>query len=117
MEPGMTEGRDKSVKADDTPKTNAPAGPLPSAHGNARRRLLKAGVVAVPLLVTLKSRPLYAQSSLGSLGIEYGLYLQGGQAAIRNPEFNGSQPESDDNQKLIADPNGNDRRADTDDDD
>ena len=38
-----------------------------------KRRLLKAGLIGVPLLVTLRSRPAHA-SSLGSCGIPYGMY-------------------------------------------
>jgi len=56
----------------------------------SRRRLLKAGLVAAPMIVTLRGRPALAQTaSLGSLGIFYGRYTQ----------FNG--------QWVPADPNGN----------
>ena len=41
----------------------------------SRRRFLKASLVSVPMIVTLRSRPAHAQVSLGSVGnIFYGRY-------------------------------------------
>lgn len=40
-----------------------------------RRRLLKAGLLSVPVVLTVRSRPVLAQS-LGSAGINYGAYFQ-----------------------------------------
>ena len=44
------------------------------AASTSKRRLLKAGLIGGPLLVTLRSRPAYSLQSLGSLGIPYGMY-------------------------------------------
>lgn len=38
-----------------------------------RRGLLKAGLLAAPMIATLRARPAHAASSLGSLGINYGV--------------------------------------------
>ena len=40
-----------------------------------RRRLLKAGALSVPVILTVRSRPVMGQS-LGSAGISYGAYFQ-----------------------------------------
>lgn len=40
-----------------------------------RRRLLKAGALSVPVILTVRSRPVLGQS-LGSAGISYGAYFQ-----------------------------------------
>jgi len=45
------------------------------SHGQSRRRFLKAGLISVPMIVTLRGRPAHAQVSLGSVGnIFYGRY-------------------------------------------
>ena len=49
-----------------------------------RRQLLKAAMVAAPMLVTLRARSVYGQSGLGSTGINYGDYLNGGDAIDPN---------------------------------
>lgn len=53
-----------------------PSGMPQPAQGKSqtRRRFLKAGLVSVPMIVTLRSRPAFAQVSLGSAGIFYGRY-------------------------------------------
>lgn len=60
-EPGMTDPT--QVK----PETNNPS-------QKARRQFLKAGLIGVPMIVTLRSRPAMALSSLGSAAIFYGRY-------------------------------------------
>ena len=40
----------------------------------ARRQFLKAGLIGVPMIVTLRSRPAMALNSLGSAAIFYGRY-------------------------------------------
>lgn len=40
-----------------------------------RRRLLKAGALSLPVILTVRSRPVMGQS-LGSAGISYGAYFQ-----------------------------------------
>jgi hypothetical protein len=113
----MTEGREHTPhNADAPPPRNAPAAEkqptgLPRSAG--RRRLIKAGLAATPLLVTLRARPVYAQASLGSLGINYGLYLQDGAPGIENPDFDPSAEGGPASEPIIADPNGPDRRPDT----
>lgn len=86
----------------------------------SRRKLVKAGLVAAPLLVTLRSRPLYAQSSLGSLGISYGLYTPSGGAGVVNEDYDPNADPNDPNEahkvdKIKPDPNGPDRRPNTND--
>ena len=114
----MTEGRDMSTEnnndaaeqvGDHVAGDNAPV-------VRSRRNLVKAGLIAAPLLVTLRSRPLYAQSSLGSLGISYGLYTSDGASAVENPDFDPNATSGPDSEELIEDPNGDDRRPGTADD-
>lgn len=62
----MTEGVEQAPQADMPAKL--------SADGSRRRMLMKAGLLAVPMIVTLRSRPAHAQPALGSLGIFYGEY-------------------------------------------
>lgn len=42
--------------------------------------MLRLGLAAAPVLVTIRARPVFAESSLGSLGIAYGAYSTSGQA-------------------------------------
>ena len=44
-------------------------------HLKTRRRLIKVGLMSLPVLMTVRSRPAFAQS-LGSVGLPYGGYLQ-----------------------------------------
>lgn len=79
----MTEGSGR--KTDQQPDDVAR-----DAVRQSRRRMLRAGLVAAPMIVTLRGRPALAQAaSLGSLGIFYGQYTQ----------FNGEW--------VPADPDGN----------
>jgi hypothetical protein len=63
-----------------------------SADASRRRMLMKAGLLAVPMIVTLRSRPAHAQAALGSLGIFYGEYdvvEEGGQQIWAPVDENG----------------------------
>ena len=78
----------------------------------ARRRFLKASLIGVPMIVTLRSRPAYA--ALGSAGVFYGLYGQKSDDGNGNevwvpvaPDGNGGFREvdrNDPNQTLQGDP-------------
>ena len=76
--------------------------------GNAqtRRRFLKAGLVSVPMIVTLRGRPAHAQVSLGSVNIFYGryeLFLNDPNAPfdpVRNPR-NRWAPANQDGKEMI----------------
>lgn len=60
------------------PAETAGTRPADAERIATRRRLLKAGVVAAPMLLTLRGRPARAQQqqqSLGSLGVFYGAYV------------------------------------------
>ncbi len=64
-----------------------PQAPTEDANIAARRRLLRAGLVAGPLLITLRGRPARAQlPSLGSAEIFYGAYVT--QDQIDDPNLN-----------------------------
>ncbi len=103
----MTEGRDQLNEQESKGETAQPQDAAEQRTSRSRRRLIKAGLLASPLLVTLRSRPLYAQSSLGSMGINYGLYVQ-------NQTTNEWVPARVNNQgDVVEDPNGPDRRPDT----
>lgn len=101
----MTEGSDNHGA---TPASDQGGGAAESYGRAARRRLLRAGLIGIPAIVTLRSRPAYALQSLSSAGIPYGLYTQapGGKwvPAVKNPD------RSKDGKLLIPDPNGPDRR-------
>jgi hypothetical protein len=51
-----------------------------AAASQTRRQLLRFGLAAAPVLVTIRARPAFAESSLGSIGIAYGAYTASGQA-------------------------------------
>jgi hypothetical protein len=74
---------------------------------HARRRFLRAGLIAVPAVMTIRSRPAYAQlQSLGTLGLSYGFYA---------PDKKGQWHEArrDPTGHVTLDPNGPDRRPGT----
>ncbi len=51
--------------------------PIGDAAGKSRRQMLRAGLIAAPMIVSLRGRPALAQTaSLGSLGIFYGRYTE-----------------------------------------
>lgn len=52
---------------------NAPdrPGPADAAQNEDRRRFVKAGLIAAPLIVTLTARPAWAQDGVGTTG-KYG---------------------------------------------
>lgn len=70
------------------PSTSGMANPTPgegteevSGQSQSRRRFLKAGLIGVPMVVTLRSRPAHALTSLGSATIFYGEYRE-----FQNPD-------------------------------
>ncbi len=46
------------------------------AAAASRRKFIMAGLVGVPMIVTLRSKPARAMTSLGSAGIFYGAYAE-----------------------------------------
>ncbi len=69
--PNNSEQTPETAAADQA-STHAPASHTDPTQ--ARRRFLKAGLIGVPMIVTLRSRPAYA--ALGTGGVFYGLYGQ-----------------------------------------
>lgn len=71
--------------ASSTSGTANPATGEGSAEGDSqsrsRRRFIKAGLIGVPMVVTLRSRPAHALTSLGSATIFYGAYRE-----FQNPD-------------------------------
>lgn len=51
-----------------------PVREIEDLHFKARRRLIQVGLMSLPVLMTVRSRPAFAQS-LGSVAIPYGAYL------------------------------------------
>ena len=47
----------------------SPASSLGSSNRDTRRRIIKAGVAAVPVIMTLHARPIRADDEAGSLGL------------------------------------------------
>ena len=52
-----------------------PAREIEDLHLKTRRRLIQVGMMSLPVLMTVRSRPAFAQS-LGSVSIPYGGYLR-----------------------------------------
>jgi len=90
----MGHNPDKVLKKYNKPSGEGGEAPVakstPSSVGGgsreSRRRFLKAGLIGVPMIVTLRSQPARALTSLGSAGIMYGMYNDEGKAINKDGE-------------------------------
>ncbi len=72
-------------KGSDQLPTNSDPAPTQATRFEGRRQLIKAALVAAPLILTLRGRPAHAQlTSLGSVQIPYGPNLYITQTDIDN---------------------------------
>ncbi len=82
---------------DEKPKDGRSADDVLLDRVESRRRLLKAGLVAVPFLLTLRASPARAQAQ-GSLG----LYNYGGDARGTTGDGGGNRPGTGPRQRVAA---------------